>query len=82
MEDYRYVESILKGIVLNPSHLRIQRTEDARGILFRINVAKPDMPFLVGKEGKNIDAIRLIMKLYAKGGTSISVKLEEPLTAS
>jgi hypothetical protein len=39
MTDYAYPESILRGIVVNPERLHLDRIEDSRGILFRVNKA-------------------------------------------
>jgi predicted RNA-binding protein YlqC (UPF0109 family) len=36
------------------------------------------MPLMIGKAGQSIKAVRLLMKLYAKDGPTISLKLEEP----
>ena len=78
MNDQTYLETILRGIVLHPEHMRLVRTEDPRGILFRIHLAKSDMPMVIGKAGQSIHAIRWVMKLYAKDGPNISLILEEP----
>jgi predicted RNA-binding protein YlqC (UPF0109 family) len=74
MNDTAYLEHILKGIVLRPEHMRLVRSEDERGILFRINLAKSDMPLVIGKAGQSIHDIRLLMKLYGKDGPRISVR--------
>lgn len=78
MTDLTYLEHLLKGIVLRPDQMRLVRSEDQRGTLFRIHLAKSDMPLVIGKAGKSVEAIRLIMKLYAKDGPKISLILEEP----
>ena len=49
--------------------------------VFRIHLAKSDMPLVLGKAGQSIHAVRLLMKLYAKDGPSISLILEEPKPA-
>jgi predicted RNA-binding protein YlqC (UPF0109 family) len=56
----------------------LERSEDARGTLFRNHLAKSDMPLLIGKAGQSIHVVRLFMKLYAKDGANISLILEEP----
>ena len=48
--------------------MRLVRSEDQRGILFRVNLAKSVMPLLIGKAGQSINAVRLLMKIYAKDG--------------
>lgn len=76
--DELYLKQVLLGIVLHPESMRLLRSEDERGILFRIHLAKSDMPLVIGKAGQSIHAIRFIMKLYAKDGPKISLILEEP----
>jgi predicted RNA-binding protein YlqC (UPF0109 family) len=66
------------GIVPQPEQIRFDRTEDGRGILFRIHLAKSDMPLVIGKARQSIKAVRLLMKMHAKDGPAISLKLEEP----
>lgn len=39
------------------------------------------MPRLIGKEGRNISALRLLMKLYAKDGPNISLNRTNQLTS-
>jgi predicted RNA-binding protein YlqC (UPF0109 family) len=52
--------------------MRFVRSEDQRGILFRIHLSKSDMPLVIGKAGQSINAVRHIMKMYRKDGTNIS----------
>ena len=76
--DEAFLRSILSGIVLQPERMRLARSEDKRGILFRIHLARSDMPLLIGKAGQSIKAVRLLMKIYGKDGPAISILLEEP----
>jgi predicted RNA-binding protein YlqC (UPF0109 family) len=76
--DEAFLRHVLSGIVLLPEQMRFERSEDDRGIFFRIRLAKSDMPLVIGKAGQSIKAVRLLMKLYAKDGPRISLKLEEP----
>ena len=76
--DEAFLRHILSAIVLEPERMRLVRSEDPRGILFRVSLAKSDMPLLIGKAGQSIGAVRHIMKMYRKDGTNISLILEEP----
>ncbi len=49
------------------------RSEDDRGTLFRIHLAKSDMLLVIGKAGKSIAAVRYLMKLYTKARPTISL---------
>lgn len=77
-EDQKFLESILQSIALHPQNISTTRVIDDRGVLIRIQAAKPDMPRLIGKGGRNISALRLVMKLFAKDGQNISLMLDEP----
>lgn len=81
MSDSSYLRHIISGIVLHPEQMRLERSADARGILFRIRLAKSDMPLLIGRAGQTIHAVRLLMKAFAKDGPTISLILEEPEAA-
>jgi len=70
--DEAFLRHLLGGVVLKPEQMRFDRTEDGRGILFRIHLAKPDMPLVIGKAGQSIKALRLIMKMHAKDGPAIA----------
>jgi predicted RNA-binding protein YlqC (UPF0109 family) len=76
--DEAFLRHLLSGIVLQPEQMRLVRSEDDRGTLFRIHLVKSDMPLVIGKAGQSIHAVRLLMKLYAKDGPNISLILEEP----
>jgi len=76
--DHAFLSTLLQNLALQPEKISIQRGDDDRGVLFRIKPSKLDMPRLIGKQGQNINALRLIMKLYAKNGPRISLVLEEP----
>ncbi len=76
--DEAFLRHLLSAIVLQPEHMRLDRTEDKRGILFRIHLSPSDMPLVIGKAGQSINAVRHIMKMYRKDGTNISLILEEP----
>jgi predicted RNA-binding protein YlqC (UPF0109 family) len=76
--DEAFLPHLLGVIVLQPEQMRLVRSEDGRGILFRIRLTKSDMPLLIGRAGQSISAVRHIMKMYRKDGTNISLILEEP----
>jgi predicted RNA-binding protein YlqC (UPF0109 family) len=65
--DEVFLRHLLCAIVLQPEHMRLVRSEDSRGILFRLSLAKSDMPLLIRKAGQSIGAVRRIMKMYRKG---------------
>lgn len=76
--DQSFLAGILRGVLVKPDELRLERSDDQRGTLFRLRVGRVDMPRIIGKQGQNIAALRLIMKLYARDGGNISLVVEEP----
>lgn len=61
--------SILKGIVLNPEDVSIQtsHSKDEYGELVRmdIKVHQADVGLCIGEAGKNAEALRRIISMYA-----------------
>jgi predicted RNA-binding protein YlqC (UPF0109 family) len=56
--DEAFLRHLLSGIVLQPEHIRLVRSVNVRGILFRVSLAKSNMPLLIGKAGQSIHAVR------------------------
>lgn len=61
----QFLESIVKNIVHNPDQVEITETTDDGRIVFTIKVADEDMGRLIGKEGKVINSVRMIMRVIA-----------------
>ena len=75
----QFLEFIVKGIVDTPDKVTAEGHTDERGILLTLKVDQTDMGQVIGKEGKNMGAIRKIMHSYGmKNKLFVSVKLEEP----
>lgn len=75
-----YVTSIIKPLLLVPEAMKVTPTEDERGLLISIDLARPDMGRIIGKAGETIKSIRTIVNSY--GGINklkISIKINEPL---
>jgi predicted RNA-binding protein YlqC (UPF0109 family) len=53
-------EFIAKNIVRNPDDIEVTTHEDGRHTLVRIACAQEDMGKLIGKNGRNIEAIRSV----------------------
>lgn len=69
----RFCNPSCQALSLSPS--RCASSARKRGILFRIHLAKSDMPLVIGKAGQSIKALRLLMKMHAKDGPAVSLKL-------
>lgn len=73
-----FLETILRGVAIHPEAASVSCADDQQGTLCLIRVSKADMPRLIGKKGQNINALRLLMNVYAKDGPKVSIKVEEP----
>lgn len=61
------IKYILEKIVSKPEEIRIEREEQADGeILFNVYLPEEDKGIVIGKGGRNIQAIRNIVGLIAK----------------
>ena len=74
-----FVKLLVSAVVKSPESVEVNRTVDEQGILFHIIVASGDMPLVIGRQGNNIKAIALIVRLYGrKSGESMNLRVEEP----
>ena len=74
MTEDLYLQNILEPLISDK--MRIEKIVDARGILFMVYLASHDLSVIVGKEGKNILAIRTLMHIYgSKNEQHISLKV-------
>jgi len=52
---------MIKAIVDNPDEVQVIATDSGQTSVFELRVAKSDMGKLLGKQGRNINAIRMIL---------------------
>lgn len=76
------LESILNemvnGLVDQPESVDIKHVVTSTLVVFIVRVAKSDLGKLLGKKGKNIDAVRTIMQAVSvKERTRIQIEIEE-----
>lgn len=75
----QFLVSILSAIIEEPESLKVIKTDDDRGTLLSVSVARGDMGRVIGKQGRLIEAIRSIVSAYgAKNKVKLSVKVNEP----
>lgn len=53
---------LASSLVDMPDKITIEETEDERNIIFKLHVDESDMGKIIGKKGKNAQAIRTVMK--------------------
>lgn len=79
MEDQKFLEKLIKMLVNNPRKVKVERIVNERGVLLEINADPEDIATLVGKQGRNIDAIRHLIRIVGlKNKAYVSVRLVQP----
>lgn len=73
------LESILKAMVTKPDEVKVTKSVDEMGVLFSVQLGEGEAGLVIGRGGKNIQAIRLIMTAIGmKSRARINIKLEVP----
>lgn len=77
--DQEFIEYIVKGIVDNPSDVKVERKIDEMGVLLTLAVNPADMGKVIGKEGNTARALRTLLRvLGAKNNARVNLKILEP----
>jgi len=69
------ISYIVRAIVDNPEQVRITEVETEHTVLIELRVAESDMGLVIGKQGRNAQAIRTILSA-ASGKTRKRYMLE------
>ena len=78
-QDQEFVETIVKGIVNNPSDVKVDRKVDEMGVLLTLRVNPEDMGALIGRSGSTARAIRTLTRIVGiKNNARVNLKIEEP----
>ena len=73
-----YLSTILAGILPRPEVLRIGQEAAGQVLVLTIHLPREDRRYVVGKKGRNIEAIRDLLRAFAgREGRSIVVKLPD-----
>jgi len=73
-----FLKDILVAFVTEPDAVKVERQDDDLGVLLSVNVAKADMPSVIGKEWRTINAIRTIIRVFgAKNDERVNIKVIE-----
>jgi predicted RNA-binding protein YlqC (UPF0109 family) len=59
------LEFLARELVDEPDEVRVEESEDDRGVLLTLRVAKDDMGKVIGRGGRTARAIRTVMKAAA-----------------
>ena len=69
------IQRIAESLVDQPDQISVTETDSGRTIIYELRVAKSDLGKIIGKKGKNVNAIRTILNAVA-GKTRKHVLLE------
>ena len=73
-----FVEYLVKLIVDNTEEVEVTETSGKQTIVFGVRVPKEDFGKIIGKHGKNIQAIRtLVNAVSAKAGKRATIEVIE-----
>ena len=73
-----FLKTILESIVTEPTEVSVERQDDDLGVLLSVRVSKADMPSVIGKDGRTINAIRTVVRVFgAKNDERVNIKVIE-----
>jgi len=71
--------AIVKALVEFPDEVKVETTTDEMGVLLSLHVSPDDMGKIIGREGNNAKAIRIILRAVGmKENARINLKIIEP----
>ncbi len=74
-----FLEYVVKAFVDHPEKVKVHKRIDPMGTLLELEVDPADMGKVVGKEGKTINALRVLLRvLGAKLTARLNLKIVEP----
>ncbi len=75
-----FVRYVLEQVCQHKSDIVVQQSEDEIGTLISVSVNEEDMGKLIGKGGKTISALRLLVRaMGARNNAKINLKVLEPV---
>lgn len=73
-----FLTFVVSSLVEFKDQVEITEREDELGTLLTLKVAKDDMGTIIGKEGKTIQAIRTVLRVYgSKADKRVNLKIIE-----
>jgi len=77
--DVIFLEYVVKGLVDNPSDVKVKRDVDEMGVLVTLDVNKDDMGKVIGRSGNTAKAIRTLLRIVGmKNNARVNLKINEP----
>jgi len=75
-----FVKSIVQNLVSKPDEVAVEQTEDDKGTLLTLKVAKGDIGTVIGKGGATAKSLRTIVRVFAantEAKAAIGLKIAE-----
>ena len=77
--DQQFVEYVVKSLVNHPDDVTTDRKVDEHGVLITLHVNPEDMGYVIGKEGKTAQALRILLRTVgAKMNLKVHLRIYEP----
>lgn len=74
----KLLEFICKSIVENPENVSVSKSNDQGTEVYKIKASQNDLKYLIGKQGKTINAIRTLARIKAaKLAKRVNILLDE-----
>ena len=71
-----FIEYIVKSVVDNPDEVRIKEISGEQAVIYELQVGKRDMGKVIGKHGRNVTAIRTLLRAVSAQAGKKRVTLE------
>ncbi len=68
------LEFLAKSVVDQPHRVRVSERRAPEGLLYVVEVAPEDKGRIIGKEGRVIEAIRTVVRAFAKRKVGVEVR--------
>ena len=74
-----WLTTTIELLVKNPAKVEITKTSDEMGVLFTLKCDQMDNGIVIGREGQNAKALRLILNALGRNAQArISLKIDDP----
>jgi len=78
--DQAFLEYVVKALVDHPESVTSTRSIDPLGVLIQFTVHPDDMGKIIGKKGKTMEVLRILLHVIGmKGNARVNLKLNEPV---
>ncbi len=68
------VEYLAKSVVDHPEKVKVEEKRSREGVVYYVSVDPSDKGRIIGRQGRVIEAIRTLVRAYARRRTMVEVK--------